>query len=398
MHFSVAANYDVDVVPELARFPVREVYGKFAADLVGGGRPSYMGTPLSRTQLAAYVAALAERGIEFNYLLNSSCLGNREWSRAWQHGLMRLLDKLGTMGIRRLTVSTPYLLEAIKKRFPAFKVRVGIFAQVDTARRARFWQDLGADAITLESFSINRDPERLREIRAAVGCELQLIANHVCLPNCALQPYHQNGFAHSSDGDGRLFLDYCILRCARLRLEDPALFVKAAWIRPEDLHTYEAWGFDSFKILERGMPSAELLRRVRAYSERRWDGNLADLILSYGFREPLRRSRFWGLRHFLKPWQASPAKLAPLLALARQQGMLFPQERRPVRIDNALIPPDFLENVAARNCATRGCRECRYCDEIARQAVTIDPDFRTESLRRFADVEDALANGSLWNA
>jgi RNB domain len=32
-------------------------------------------------------------------------------------------------------------------------VRVGIYGQVDTPRRARFWEELGADAITLESFS-----------------------------------------------------------------------------------------------------------------------------------------------------------------------------------------------------------------------------------------------------
>ena len=35
-------------------------------------------------------------------------------------------------------------------------------------------------------------------------------------------------------------------------------------------------GYTSFKLLERGIPSAELLRRVKAYSERRFDGNLAE--------------------------------------------------------------------------------------------------------------------------
>ena len=158
MKLSVAANYDGELAAELAGFPVAEVYGKFPADLVGGGRPSYMGTPLTKRDLAAYVAELERHDISFNYLLNSSCLGNREWSRAWQKKLMRLLDRLGTAwAIRRLTVSTPYLLERIKAAFPEFYVKVGIYAQIDTPRRARFWRDLGADALTLESFSINRD-------------------------------------------------------------------------------------------------------------------------------------------------------------------------------------------------------------------------------------------------
>ncbi len=396
MQFSLAANYDLNLVEELGRYPVGEVYGKLPADSVGGGRPSYMAPPLRKRELRKYVAALARQGIAFNYLLNSSCLGNREWGRRWQRDFMRLMDWLGQTGVRRVTVATPYLLEIVKKRFPEFKVRVSIFAQVDTPGRARYWEDLGADAITLESYSINRDFQRLRQIREAVSCDLQLIANHVCLPNCPMQPYHQNGFAHSSDGRGGIFLDYCLLRCARKRLENPALFLKAAWIRPEDLGVYEAMGFESFKLLERGIPSAELLKRLRAYASRRHDGNLAELIVSYGFREPLRKGRFWGLRHFFKPLEVSPAKLKPILDLARQQGMLFPLETAPVLIENRKIPSDFLHIVAGRQCAATGCGACRYCDEVAREAVRVDPVFQQESLRCFGRVEDAMVAGSVW--
>lgn len=115
--------------------------------------------------------------------------------------------------------ATPFLLELVKRRFPEFKVRVGIYAQVDTPRRARFWEELGADAIVLESFSINRNFCRMAAIRKAVRCDLELIANHVCLMNCPMQTYHQNGFAHASDDSGTLFINYCFMRCSRLRLQ-----------------------------------------------------------------------------------------------------------------------------------------------------------------------------------
>ena len=133
----------------------------------------------------------------------------------------------------------------------------------------------------MESSSINRDLERLAAIRAAAACDPQLIANHACLPNCPLQPYHQNGFAHSSAGGGRLFIDYCLLRCARKRLQDPTLFIKADWIRPEDIPDYEAMGYHSFKFLERGIPSAELLRRLSAYTTGTYEGKLG-LLLAFG--------------------------------------------------------------------------------------------------------------------
>jgi hypothetical protein len=105
----------------------------------------------------SYIRLLDRHGIAFNYLLNGACFGNREWTRPWQKRVTALLARLGEMGVRRVTVSTPFLLELVKRRFPEFKVRVGIYAQVDTPRRARFWEELGADAITLESFSINRN-------------------------------------------------------------------------------------------------------------------------------------------------------------------------------------------------------------------------------------------------
>jgi hypothetical protein len=55
MKLSVAANYDLDLVSRLATLPVVEVYGKFPADVVGGGRPSYMGTPLTKRDLAELI-------------------------------------------------------------------------------------------------------------------------------------------------------------------------------------------------------------------------------------------------------------------------------------------------------------------------------------------------------
>jgi collagenase-like PrtC family protease len=396
MKLAVAANYNLELVGKLAGFPVGEVYGKLPADVVGGGRASYMGTPLSRRDLADYVAVLDRHGIAFNYLLNSACLGNREWSRRWQRKLMRLLESLGNMGIRRLTVSTPYLLERIKAAFPEFHVKAGIYAQIDTPRRAQFWQDLGADALTLESFSINRDFAALRAIRQSVRCELQLVANHPCLPNCPMQPYHQNGIAHGSDGSRNIFIDYCFLSCTLRRLEDPSLFIKSCWIRPEDVAYYEALGYEHFKLLERGIPSAELLGRVEAYSGRRSGENLADLILPYGFKEAPAKHRFWFLRHFFRPGQVSPLKLRPYYALMKQHGMLFAQDKSPFRIDPAQIPADFIQEFE-RRCGSRlSCRECRYCEGIAARAMTVDPDFRKEQLEQVRRAKQQLVNGGLW--
>ena len=93
--FSLAANYDPDLVPQLAKYPVDEVYGKFPGDGISGGRPSYLATPLSQADQRSYIRLLDQHGIAFNYLLNGSCFSNREWTRSWQKRMMALLAKLG---------------------------------------------------------------------------------------------------------------------------------------------------------------------------------------------------------------------------------------------------------------------------------------------------------------
>lgn len=394
--FSLAANYDPELVAALAAYPVDEVYGKFPTDGVSGGRPRYMGTPLSEADLRHYIGLLDGQGIAFNYLLNGSCFGNHEWTRPWQKRVSALLTKAGDMGVRRVTVSTPFLLELVKRRFPQFKVRVGIYAQVDTPRRARFWEELGADAITLESFSINRNFRRLAAIRQAVHCDLQLIANHVCLMNCPLQSYHQNGFAHASDDSSTLFIDYCLLRCSRMRLADPSQFIKSAWIRPEDIAAYVAMGYTTFKLLERGIPSAALLRRIRAYSAGRFDGNLAELLLSYGFKEPIRQQSLWALRHFWKPLQVNPRRLKPLHDLAHLQGWQTPLPECPITVDTRQIPENFLDGFRERDCAALDCKACGYCERIAAKAVAISPQYRTAVLDKYAQMDQTMATGALW--
>lgn len=395
MKLSVPANYDIGLVPRLAQYPVEEVYGKLPYDFIGGGRPSYMAGRLNARQLADYVAALREHNIDFNYLLNSACLANREWSRSWQKKLNRLLLKLAGMGVKRLTVSSPYLLRRIRAAFPSFYIRVGIFAQVDTPSRARFWEDLGANIITLESFSINRDFARLHAIRAAVSCSLQLIANHPCLPNCPMQYSHQNAFAHASNGDRALFIDYCFLKCTAMRLEHPSLFIKSQWIRPEDVAEYESMGYTKFKLLERDIPSDDLLARVDAYSRRQSPQDLSELLIPYGFKKQQHRQPFWFVKYFLKPQSLNPAKLRLLRQLANKAGMLYPEGEKMVRIISSELPPDFISSLKNRPCPD--CRHCTYCDTIAARAIQMNERPRQELLSLLQTFDQQLVTGSLWN-
>jgi len=394
MRLTVPANYDPTILPVLKQSGAFELYGKLPFDITGGGRPSSMSTPLSKAGLAGYIREVHRQGLEFNYLLNAACFGNAEWTRRFHRKLDKLLTWLTDLEVETLTISAPYLVQIVKKRFPHFKVKVGIYAQVDTVKRALYWEDLGCDTINLESFSINRDFETLVKIRAAVKADLVLIANHFCQPNCPYQIQHQNGHAHASGLNPSFYIDYPLMQCQKNRLTHKELFISAGWIRPEDTARYESLGYTTFKLLERNIPSEALVERAKAYHDRQWTGNLADLLLSWGFKKRAPKFSPWHMLRAFRFWKMPLGLAGSALAFLKGQGMLlYTQQKNPIVIDSAAIPANFLDRFQKGHCNQRDCHDCGYCASIADKAVTIDKDFLGRILPVYETLETKLASG-----
>jgi collagenase-like PrtC family protease len=400
--FSVATNFDDELPSRLKPYGEVEVFGKLSRDPVGGGRASYMLAPVSRRKLEAHVREARKQGMAFDYLLNPACLGNYEFTSSFHRDLRRLLDWLSEAGIEWVTVSLPLLMEVVKARYPNLKVKVGVYAQVASPVRARFWEDLGADCITIEPNIANRDFPRLRAIRESVNCDLQLLANASCLKECPLSPYHMVGLSHASQSRGeRFMIDYCLLKCSAAKLAEPANYLMSPWIRPEDLHLYEAMGYSSFKILERDAPTDALVYRTRAYSQRRFEGNLMELIQPYGYKQQRsksqpRRRRLWDLRAFVRPCKANPMRLLPWREFAKMRGMAYQSEHAdPIRIDNRTLD-GFVEGLMKRDCGNRDCEKCRYCHSVAQEVVKVDHDYQARCLELAGSILGDMRSGAMW--
>ncbi len=121
-----------------------------------------------------------------------------------------------------------------------------------------------------------------------------------------------------------------------MKVQDPSQLIKGPWIRPEDLELYEGLGLQQFKIAGREQGEQWLLRAIVAYSQRRYDGPLNDLINGFDLVEPF----------------------GPL----------------PLRIDNRALD-GFLTFFHRKDC-TLGCLDCNYCDLWAAKAVTADEEER----------------------
>lgn len=406
MRLSVATNFDPQLIEALKGYPVVELFGKLREDAVGGGRAPYQLAQVSRKQLAAHVAQARRAGIDFNYLLNAACLGNREITRQGQKEIQQLLDWICDIGVASVTVATPLLLQLVKSRYSQLRVRISVFGGVDRVRKAQMWEELGADCIVLDSILVNRELKTLEQIRKNVKCDLELMANNNCLTGCALSPMHMNALAHTGQSwhaNKGFFVDWCFLKCTEMKLREPVNYIRSEWIRPEDLPLYEAMGYDLFKIAERDIPTEMLLTRVKAYTERRYDGNLLDLIQPYGFKgirenhSYYRHGLGWYLRFILRPGLVNPLRLRSLKKLAELRGMTKPLAGPPpVHIDNRALD-GFMERFKEQSCVDVDCEECRWCHRFADKAVRIDAGNREQALAAYRELFDAIHDGSLWS-
>jgi len=406
MKLSVACNFDDALLDGLKPYPVYEVFGKRTADYFGGGRPSFYLPEVNREGLERFVGETHRRGIEFNYLLNSSAMGNTELTKEGQREMDEMLGWLEEIKVDSVTVANLFLLRLIKRRHPRLKVRVSSHRFTDTPRKVRFWVENGADYIVVNEVGIHRELKVMKAMRKAAGdVELQLIVNNWCRTDCAIAGSHAVALSAASTRKGSGFpLDYCSLVCNQIRLREPVNYLRANWIRPEDLAVYEELGYHNFKIVERNTPTQVLLERVKAYAERRYDGNLLDLVQNYAYPEdkmgPRGRDAYSKrrlLKYFFKPGMVNMLKFTKVIDFGKTASVLYPRRGpNPVQIDNRALD-GFMDRFLKTGCQDVDCEECRYCHRWAEKAVRIEPEWRARMQVIYDDLTDELDSGSFWD-
>ena len=386
---TIPTNWSDELISVVNRETVDVFYGKLSSDFLGGGRPSYCVPQVSSRDAIAHIRKIKNAGFRFNYLLNSTCLDNIEWTAKGQRKLRALLEWIISTGAQEVTVAIPYLLEVVKKSFSSLRVCVSTSAKVNSPERARYWQDLGADVITLDSVVANRNFGLMRRIRAAVNCELQVIANVNCLANCSLRNYHCSGISHASQAGHPcrgFFVDYSHLMCSYERIIDPVNIIRGDWIRPEDLGKYEAVGIDRVKLVDRNMPTEILSKIINAYVRRRYDGNLLDLFPSP--QKTFMHKKFGFIhkaRYFFRPLLINPFKL--LKAKELRSDFFY--------IDNRSLD-NFLDFFLHNDCAALSCEKCGYCQSVADKTVVFDRNLQQKFIREYGSFLDELISGTVF--
>jgi len=387
--YSIPTNFQPDLILALAGLPVAELYGQLPRDFVGGGRASSIIGPVSRRQLRRHIQEAHRAGFRFNYTLNAISMANREWSILGQWQLARLVEFLVDCDVDKVTVSLPYLLQYIKRRAPGLKVSVSTQVGVATPDKARRWQDLGADGITLSVVDVNRDFDTLRAIRRAVSIRLQLIANLLCLQGCPATAPHASLTAHASQtGMSRFVVDYCTISCDHHRLSHPEEIIRAGWIRPEDQGIYTDLGIHQLKLVSRGMRTDALVPIVQAYASKQSPANLMDLFPSPDKCHSLTHPGLLHLaRHFGHPHRANLFRLRKMKGLSRA---------RQIYLDSGRLE-GFLQPFLEGRCKRLTCEECGHCTEVARRTVRFDPKERRRVVRAYKMAQEDILSGRLFS-
>jgi collagenase-like PrtC family protease len=248
---------------------------------------------------------------------------------------------------------------------------VSTIAHVNSVARAKLFESLGADSITLD-INVNRDFALLKAIRNAVNCELTVLLNNLCLYQCPYEYYHHDGLGHASQNynpiDG-YYVDYCVLRCTLDRLRDVSQIIKCRWVRPEDIHVYEEIGMDALKISGRSMPTERILRAATAYSSRHYEGNLYDIL------------------NVIAPKTGSIGS-----SLQGEQSNVGPVPK--FYVDNQALE-GFTDFFKKQNCLS-GCSHCDYCRRIASKVIQFDGDEVDDYIAALTASLDNLSSSKIF--
>ncbi|MHA2050412.1 MAG: U32 family peptidase [Promethearchaeota archaeon] len=294
-------------------------------------------------------------------------MSNMEYEPNFHKKLIDHLQWISDVGADYVIVTIPFLMQIIKEQFPNLKIRVSTIAHVNSVNRAKFYESLGADEIT-PSIMINRDFKTLKNMQKAVKCKIVPLLTDGCIYQCPFRYYHYNLLGHSSQGDHQLggnYIDSCILNCSTIKFSNKEEVIKARWIRPEDLSHYEEIGIDTFKIAGRRMSSEWITRAIKAFSSRKYEGNLVDIIQGFTMSIGIEKdptSKF------------------------RQTVDTEPKSK--LIIDNTKLD-GFIDFFKTQDCVSM-CDECKYCETWAEKAVFFDKKQAPKYVESIQDYLDDL--------
>ncbi len=260
---------------------VTELYGSIAQDPLGSARPDYRLPTKTTEDLVLYTHEAHKMGLQVNFTANVPCTGTLADLERRLTSIRNHLRFLEDLGVDRITVSHPLLMEIVTQE-TSIPIEVSTICHVNSISEIKFYAtEFQVDRICMNIYR-NRDIGFLRDAQGlaeSLNIKLELIVNEFCNTNGSPCVYRSSCFnLHGHQGNQeKLFDNYPFGRCIKHRT-NPVNWLQARFILPEDLDRYrERTGITRFKVTGRTHPTVHLLKIVECYVRQKSPKNLLDL-------------------------------------------------------------------------------------------------------------------------
>ena len=286
--FSIPANFSYNSSFELkenllllSKVGVVEVYGNLNPSPLNlsSGRGSRYLPIINIEELKKYIEILSKFNIDFNYTINASCLGNREFDLVFEKEFIKFIKTLKKIGISRFTIALPSLLKYLDT-ISGINVTISTISNIISPSGVRYIEKFKCvDRLCVPEF-FNRNLHLLKELKKNTKLLISTIVNSLCFLSCSFRNQHYNYNAHTNLNFKQKEL-YGIL-CDIERIDNPQYLLSSPWIRPDDIDLYINSGISMFKIAGREIYDANFRLMVENYQNKSYSGNLMKLLGCFG--------------------------------------------------------------------------------------------------------------------
>ncbi len=270
--FSVGVKPSTTIIDKLARIDNGEIstlYGSIKnLSILPSVREHSRLDFMTIDDFKLFIGQCHEQGWTFAYTINAKCLSN-DFDVA---NARIFLHDLCDLGVDTVIVSNTFIMQLAYEFKDRIKMKISTVAEANSIRDIHFFRCFNPDSI-VPSLMCNRDFAFLESI--TYKDDIELLVNEVCLYECPWRADHYNIQSH---GGSICYGSFPYDNCFMIQSNNLAEFIKARFIRPEDLKLYEDIGFSKFKITGRTCHEDKVVDMTKAYLDRSYDGNLLDLF------------------------------------------------------------------------------------------------------------------------
>jgi collagenase-like PrtC family protease len=294
-NFKLGCNFDTALITQILKLndehdnsKITEFYGSERRLAWLAARPDFRLPDIYQQDFERFISRCNLNNIIFNYTLNTIYPGSKRECLDKEEEIEATLNYFGNIGISRITVASPFVLELVRKYDKDIEIEVSTILHVDTVTQIKYLKDKYNIKKVCNNLMKNRSIKFLEN--AAEYCnkndiQLELMVNEFCgvggdgyATHCVLRDSCY--LCHASNvtkEDALLFDNYPMGHCMDARNSDQLNWLRVRWIRPEDIKLYNDIGINNFKITGRTGTTEYIVKVAKAYVEQKWDGNLLDL-------------------------------------------------------------------------------------------------------------------------